>query len=142
MSNQLHDGESERRKQVKFRAPESQIEQFDKFVSQSDQYSSRSEAIRAAMGRLAGESDAFDTPLEPPADDTLRQCYAELVEICNPDGIIPHDLATSELSRQTGKSVAVVESAYIGKLWDRGYIRSITNFDTSSRSWKLAGWDK
>jgi Arc/MetJ-type ribon-helix-helix transcriptional regulator len=139
MSNKLPTGDVGSRKQVKVRADTELVERFDAFVEQSEEYSSRAGALRAAMSRMLGNADKSAAPLVPPEEDDLRESYLALVGMANADGIVPHELATAELSTQLGKSTAVVEHAVIGKLWDRGYLRQITNFNTSNRSWKLVG---
>jgi Arc/MetJ-type ribon-helix-helix transcriptional regulator len=141
MSKQIHDGEGDRRKQVKARADAAFVDEFDEWVEQSSEYSNRSEAIRAGMSRLMGaQTDGM--PLEPPQQsEALHDGYETLVEIANRNGYVPHDLAVNELQTALSKSQAVVEHTILGKLWDRGYIRSVANFSTSERSWKLVGVD-
>ncbi|MXR52303.1 hypothetical protein GRX03_11905 [Halovenus sp. WSH3] len=142
MSNQLPHSEDGGQKQVKVRADEELVERFDAHVEQSEQYSSRAEALRAAMKRSLSQADGTDAPrVAPTDDDMLREGYMTLVAIANSDGLIPHDLAVAELSTTLGKSEKVVERAVLGKLRRRGYLRQQTNFDTSNRSWKLRGAD-
>lgn len=140
MSNTLPNSE-DTRKQVKVRAGSQLVERFDQHVEQSDEYSSRAEAIRAAMNRMLGSADQ-NAPRTPPTDnDKLREGYLTLVAIANHDGVIPHELAVAELSTALGKSREVIEQTIIKKLRDRGYIGQRTNFTTSERSWKLRGVD-
>jgi len=142
MSSQLHDGESDRPKQVKFRAAESLVEDFDEAIEESTEYSSRAEGLRAAMSQMTGTAGESPTPRRPPTDnEALRNGYLTLVEIANPDGIIPHELAVSELSTTLGKSQKVIERAVIAKLRNRGYLRQQTNYTATNRSWKLRGFD-
>jgi Arc/MetJ-type ribon-helix-helix transcriptional regulator len=127
---------------VKFRSDAELVERFDAHVEQSEEYSNRAEALRAAMTRMLGSADETAAPRMPPTDnETLREGYLTLVAIANPDGVIPHELATAELSTALGKSRKVVERAVLGKLRNRGYVQQKTNFDTSYRSWKLRGVD-
>jgi RecA-family ATPase len=141
VSNKLPHSDSGGQKQVKVRADTELVERFDAMVEQSEQHDSRAGALRTAMSRMLGSADESAAPLVPPEEDDLQEAYLSLVGMANADGIIPHELATAELSTTLGKSTAVVEHAVIGKLWDRGYIRQITNFNTSNRSWKLVGVD-
>jgi len=140
MSNQLPHSDDGGQKQMKVRADEELVERFDAHVEQSSEYSSRAEAIRAAMKRVLGSAEETAAPRMPPTDDdTLREGYMTLVAIANPDGVIPHELATAELSAALGKSQKVVERAVLAKLRSRGYLQQKTNFGTSYRSWKLRG---
>lgn len=143
MSKQIHDGEADRRKQVKIRADAALVERFDAHVERSEEYGNRAEAIRAMMKRTLGNADETGAPQVPPTDDDqLREGYMTLVAIANPDGVIPHDLAVAELSTALGRSQKVVERTVLGKLRKRGYIGQKTNFTTSNRSWKLRGVDR
>jgi len=141
MSNQLHSGESERRQQVKFRANSELVERFDEMVAESDEYSSRTDALNALMRRELGAADEHRAPLEPPADEELRSAYLTLVELSNHEGTIPHEIATAELSMQLCKSQKVIGRRVLGKLRSRGYLRQLTNWNGSERSWKLRGMD-
>jgi len=141
MSSQLHDGESDRQKQVKLRADESLVEEYDEVVEKSDEYNSRSEAIRAHMRRASG-SDEWTTPRQPPTDNEgLREGYTTLCRIANSDGIISHELATAELSTTLGLSQTAIERAVLRKLRQRGYISQKTNWTGSNQVWKLRGID-
>jgi Arc/MetJ-type ribon-helix-helix transcriptional regulator len=139
MSNQLHSGESDRRKQVKFRADAELVSEFDEWVDQSDDYQSRADALRGAMRQMLG--DSTDAPLQPPADDDLRTAYLTMVQLANSDGIVPDDLATAELSVQLGQSERIVRRAYLAKLRERAYLGYQTNFTGSERSWTVRGLD-
>jgi Arc/MetJ-type ribon-helix-helix transcriptional regulator len=142
MSNQLPTGDVGSQKQVKVRADEELVERFDAHVEQSAEYSSRAEAMRAAMKRVLGSADETAAPRMPPTDDeTLREGYMTLVGLANAEGVIPHDVATAELSATFGRSTAAVEQTIIKKLRNRGYIQQKTNFTSTRRSWKLRGVD-
>lgn len=143
MSKQIHDGEGDRRKQVKFRADAALVERFDAHVEESEQYSNRAEAIRAMMKRTLGNADATGAPQVPPTDDDqLREAYMTLVAIANCDGVISHELAVAELSTALGKSRKVIERAVLSKLRSRGYLGQKVNATANNRSWKLRGWDR
>jgi Arc/MetJ-type ribon-helix-helix transcriptional regulator len=142
MSKQIHDGESDRRKQVKFRAGAELVERFDALVETSEEYSNRSDALRAAMRRMLGNGDEHAAPLAPPTDDELREAYLTLVGLSNYAGVVPHDIATSELSTRLAKSQEVVERRVLGKLRSRGYLQQLTNVQGTERAWKLRGLDR
>ena len=143
MSNQLHNGESDRRMQVKFRSDAGLVERFDALVEQSDQYDNRSEALRAGMERMIGSADETGAPQKPPTDnDHLREAYLTLVALANPDGVIPHELAVAELSTKLGKSRKVIERNILRKLRKRGYLGQKVNSIATDRSWKLRGVDR
>lgn len=141
MSNQLHDGESDRRRQVKFRADAELVERFDEMVAQNDEYSSRTDALVSIMRRELGAADEQRAPLNPPAEEQLRRAYLNLVQLSNYAGIIPHQIATNELSCQIAMSQKIIERRILGKLRDRGYIRQLTNIQGTERAWKLRGYD-
>jgi len=140
MSNQLHSGESARRKQVKFRADAELVSEFDQWVEASDDYQNRADALRGAMRQMLGDSTP-DAPLQPPADDDLRTAYLTMVQLANSDGIVPDDLATAELSVQLGVSERIVRRAYLAKLRERAYLGYQTNFTGTDRSWTVRGID-
>jgi len=142
MSKQIHDGESDRRKQVKFRADAELIERFDALVETSGEFESRANALRAAMRRMLGSGDEHAAPLAPPTDDELREAYLVLVGLSNYAGVVPHDIATSELSTRLAKSQEVVERRVLGKLRNRGYLQQLTNVQGTGRAWKLRGFDR
>lgn len=139
MSKQIHNGEADRRKQVKFRADSSLIEQFDEMVEQSDEFDHRADALRAAMRRSIGAADESSAPLEPPVEEELRTAYLTLVRLSNFAGIIPHDIAVAELSTTLAKNQKVIERRILGKLRRRGYLQHICNIQGTDRSWKLRG---
>jgi len=142
MSKQIHDEgrrESSRRAQVKFRADEGLLEQFDEYAEEN--HDSRSEALRYAMRRCLGAADDDVAPLYPPADDPLRTAYLRLVDIANADGVIRHDYAVAELNTLLGKRETTIERAVLRKLRSRGYLRQIANV-YGGRSWALRGWGR
>lgn len=141
MSNQLHRGESDRRQQVKFRCDERLVEEFDEMVADSDEYDNRSDALRAGMVRMV-DGGNFETPREPPAEEPLRSAYLALIPLTSPKGIVPHHVAVSELQSATGKSKTIIERRVLGKLANRGYIKHLTNWQGSARSWKVWGVDE
>jgi hypothetical protein len=142
MSQQLHSGETSRRKQVKFRADEGLVEEFDAFIENSDEYEHRSTGLKAAMRRMLGDADESDAPREPPADEELRTAYMALVGLANYAGIIPHKIATNELSTRLGKSQELVERTVLAELRSRGYLAHKTTWNSSYRAWKLRGVDE
>lgn len=102
MSKQIHD-ESQRRKQVKFRAPESIVEEFDQWCDEQDM--SRAEALRTQMRAVASAGEEYETPRQPPTDDDrLATAYRRLCAVANQDGIIREDTATSILATALGIS--------------------------------------
>jgi Arc/MetJ-type ribon-helix-helix transcriptional regulator len=142
MSNQLHRGEGDRRKQVKFRAGSDLVDEFDAMVQNSDEYQSRAEALRATMKRMLGDIAESDTPREPPADEELRTAYLTLVSLANYAGLIPHKIAINELSTRLGKSQELVERSVLAELRNRGYLAHKTTWNSSYRAWKLRGVDE
>lgn len=141
MSKQIHD-ETNRRKQVKFRADCELVEQFDHYVKTVDEYDNRADALRAAMTRMIGNVNESVAPLQPPTDEQLRTGYLAFVDLSNYDGIVPHEVATAELSTRLGKSQGVVERVIIGKLRKQNYIRQMTDWQGRNRAWKLRGMDR
>ena len=142
MSKQIHDGEGDRRQQVKFRADAELIERFDALVETSEEFESRAGALRSAMRRMLGSGDEHAAPLAPPTDDELREAYLTLVGLSNYAGVVPHDIATSELSTRLAKSQEIVERRVLGKLRSRGYLQQLTNVQGTERAWKLRGLDR
>lgn len=142
MSKQIHNGEGDRRQQVKFRAPESLIEEFDAFVDAAEEYDHRAHALRAAMRRMLGEADEADAPRQPPVEEELRTSYLALVALANYAGIVPHEVATVELSTRLGKNQKVIEKTVLTELRKRGYLRQLTNIQGTDRAWKVRGYDE
>lgn len=137
MSKHIHD-EPNRNGQVKIRVAEPLIEQFDHWVQDSE-YANRSEAIRKLMARAINGRDSA-APLDPPREEPLGKAYLLLVDIANHDGVIPHEIAVTELSTKLGKRKKIVERSVIQKLRERGYLRQSANL-YGERSWSLRGWD-
>ncbi|WP_436934994.1 hypothetical protein [Halovenus marina] len=140
MSKQIHD-ESQRRKQVKFRAAESLIDEFDALVDTSDEYDNRADALRSAMRRALGDADESDAPREPPADETLRSAYLALVSMANHRGVVPHDIAVAELSTQLARSQDIINRRVLGKLRKRGYLRQLVGERLVDRAWQVRGME-
>jgi hypothetical protein len=91
---------------------------------------------------MLGNGDEHAAPLAPPTDDELREAYLTLVGLSNYAGVVPHDIATSELSTRLAKSQEVVERRVLGKLRSRGYLQQLTNVQGTERAWKLRGLDR
>jgi hypothetical protein len=140
MSSQLHSGESDRRKQVKFRADEPLVEDFDDWVAQSDVYQNRTDALQAAMQQMMGESEDIQPPRQPPGESDLRTAYLTLVKHCNYQGIIRHRIALRRLNTKLGTGEEINED-HLSKLRQRGYIRQLTNAQSFRRSWVVRGVD-
>lgn len=136
----MHTDESKRKQQVKFRAEAELVEQFDAMVEESE-HEHRADALRSAMRRMIGASDQTHAPRQPPHEEELRTAYLSLVSLCNYAGIVPHEIATTELSTQLAKSKKVVERRILGKLRRRGYLRQLTNVQGSERAWQIRGVD-
>lgn len=141
MSKQIHD-EGDRRKQVKFRADESLIDEFDALVETNDEYDNRSDALRGAMRRMLGDADESDAPREPPVEETLRTAYLTLIGMANHRGIVPHDIAVAELSTQLARSQSIVNRRVLGKLRKRGYLRQLVGERTVDRAWQVRGMER
>ena len=142
MSKQIHDEsrrESGRRTQVKFRAEETLLEQFDEYAETN--HDSRAEALRHAMRLCLGAASDDTAPLYPPTDEPHRTAYLRLVDIANPEGIIRHEYALRELSTLLGKPTETVNHAVLKKLQRRGYLAGVSNV-YGDRHWKLRGWDR
>jgi len=139
--SRMHTDESKRKQQVKFRAESELVDQFDAMVEESDEHEHRASALRSAMRRMIGASDETHAPRQPPHEEELRTAYLSLVSLCNYAGIVPHEIATTELSTQLAKSQKVVERRILGKLRRRGYLRQLTNVQGSERAWQIRGVD-
>jgi len=140
MSKQLHRGEQDRRQQVKFRADEQLVAEFDAWVEASDEYDSRAEALRASMRRTLGDADETGAPREPPADEELRTAYLTLVSLANYRGTVPHKIAIHELTTKLAKSEDIINRSVLGELRNRGYLQQlVSKSDTSDRAWRVRG---
>lgn len=137
MSTDLPGGRSEedRDQQIRIRCPEKLVSDFDEFVTEHDEYSSRSEALRSLMRQEIGTTDN-DLPREPPKDDQLRAAYVRIVEMAGQSGTLPHDLITTELASDLGMSQKLVEHQIIHKLRRRGYLKQIANL-YGRRAWQV-----
>lgn len=142
MSKQVHDGETSRRKQVKFRADGELVERFDAMVENSEEYEHRSDALKAAMRRMLGAADTTDAPRIPPKDEELRSAYLCLVELANQSGHIPDELVRNELSTRLGKSAKLVERSILTELRRRGYLQLKVGWSSEYRGWKVRGVDE
>lgn len=136
MSEHIHD-ETKRGFQVKFRAPDNKVADFDDWV-ETTTYDSRADALRSLMEKAMHTTINEGTPLVPPSEQPLRKSYIRLTTIANHDGIIPHDVATSELGSYLGRQKGGIERTVLQKLRERIYIRQISNV-YGDRSWKLRG---
>ena len=141
MSQQLHDEgrrEQSRRQQVKVRADEELVDDFDEWVEASE-HDNRAAALRHAMRRCLGAADIERAPLVPPSDSRLRTAYLCLVDAANADGIVTGALARAELGTNLGATEPVVQQT-IRRLHDYGYLRRRTNV-YGTEAWALNGWD-
>jgi len=137
MSKQIHD-ESQRRKQVKFRAPEDVVEEFDEWCD--DQDVSRAEALRTQMRAVTAAGEEYDTPRRPPGDDDrLATGYRRLCAIANQDGVIREDTATSILATALGISKRETKPMVLRPLHERGYLTRQSNV-YGATSYHIAGW--
>jgi len=127
MSNQLHTGEEQRRKQVKIRAKEGLVEQFDEWCE--DQDVSRSEGLRDAMrSRVNGEGIEWQTPRQPPRDDErLATAYETLCAVANQDGVVREGTALSVVATKLGLSKAEIQAMALKPLAKRGYLSRESN---------------
>ena len=119
MSKQIHD-EADRRKQVKFRAPENLVEAYDDAVA-----GARSEALRQHMRQIVNDfgAPASDVqPFEAPDDSDLEAAYHALVETRNIDAIVPGKKARRVIAVQVAHADQKDAYAILKKLADRGYV--------------------
>lgn len=114
MSKQIHD-EDQRRKQVKFRADESLVEEFDATID-----GSRSEALREAMRTVVERTDG--DLVVPTDDEELADAYRWLVAHSNDRGNVPLRLARKNLAQTTGYSQEEVRRFVLVPLARRGYV--------------------
>jgi hypothetical protein len=114
MSKQIHD-EQQRRKQVKFRAPESLIEEFDEAIG-----TNRSAALRQLMKNRIGRAGELDTP----DDEDLAKAYRWLVEYVNSRGKTTVRLrhARNQLAQHMSSEANLLRSEIFRPLEERGYI--------------------
>jgi len=139
MTKTLHDGEADRKKQVKVRTDAELVKMFDESIA--DEYDSRAEALRSLMrAYVAGGSD--DLPREPPADETLRTVYRAMCELANHDGMVKKSLAETEIATQTGKSAEVVRTVYLAKLCRRGYLRFRSSVGSRQIAYEVLGYNE
>lgn len=138
MSKQIH-REEQRRKQVKFRAPEDVVEEFDQWVDDRDM--SRSEALRSHMRACVSGGQSYDTPCQPPTDnERLETAYRRLCAVANADGLIREDTVTSILASVLGISKAETKPMVLKPLLKRGYITRQSNI-YGDTSYRVAGWN-
>lgn len=139
MSKKICRDPGESSKQVKFRASGDTVDEFDAWVGESE-YKSRAEALRGLMERSMKGGAGMGMPLEPPEDESLSKSYKRLVEVASSKGVIPHDVATSELSSLIGRQKKSVERSVLSKLRERGYLKQTANL-YGDRAWTLRGWE-
>jgi hypothetical protein len=137
MSKQIHD-ESNRRKQVKFRADAELVEQLDNQTGDRN----RSDVLRELIRDRVESDESEDTPLVPPTDETLRTAYLALCEVANRSGVVRWDAGLSVLSSRLGLGKKEIEHIVIKKLHRAGYISRLSSFDQSDRAMRLNGWDE
>lgn len=113
MSSQLHDGESARKKQVKFRARESLVEQFDDVIE-----GPRAEAFREFMQETVDGGGDLDVPN---GDESLATAYRWLVAHSR-DGTVRLRRARNRLAVETGLSERDVRVELLAPLETRGYV--------------------
>ncbi|WP_229112954.1 hypothetical protein [Halapricum desulfuricans] len=137
MSKQIHD-ESQRRKQVKFRAPEHVVEEFDRWCD--DQDMSRAEALRSQMQAVVSGGAEYDTPLRPPGnDERLATAYRRLCAVANQDGVVREGTATSVLATVLGISKTETKPMVLRPLHERGYLTRQSNV-YGATSYHIVGW--
>ena len=138
MSNQLHDGEEQRRKQVKIRAPERLVEEFDEWCEA--QGKSRSEALRQSMKARTERTAEYDTPRQPPTDnETLARAYRRLCALASQDGSVPAETAVTALASTLNLDKTGVKRVALTPLDQRGYINYTSNV-YGSAAYEIAGW--
>lgn len=139
MSSRLRSGESQRKKQVKFRAPEELVEEFDEWCDERDK--SRAEALRAHVRACIEGTREYDTPRQPPTDDErLATAYRRLCGVANSDGIIREETAVSVLASVLGVSKTETKAMALRPLDKRGYLNRSANVYGAS-SYRIVGWD-
>lgn len=138
MSKQIHK-ESQRRKQVKFRADESMVDAFDEWVEESE-YSSRNEALETLVGNVVESGEQLGTPLVPPSEARLSRAYKRLCMAANRAGVVRAKTARRACAggpNNLGKDE--VDPLLLRPLHERGYISRLANVQGDT-AWKLVGW--
>ena len=118
MSKQIHE-ERQRRKQVKFRAGESLVDEFDEAIGDK----SRAEALRELM-QEAVDAPEHDGCLDVPDDADLAEAYRWLVRHTARKGkpTVRLHTAKRELSQARSMSKSGVRAELLMPLERRGYI--------------------
>lgn len=138
MSSHIHK-ESNRRKQVKFRADEPLVEAFDEWVEDSE-YASRNEALETLVGNVVEDGEELGTPLIPPRKSRLSRAYKRLCMAANQNGVIRAKTARRACAGgPQNLSKDEVEPLLLRPLQDRGYLRRLANVH-GDYAWKLVGW--
>lgn len=116
MSKQIHD-DTQRKQQVKFRAPEPLVDDFDDARDKS-----RAELFREFMEDIAG-NDTSEIII--PDDDDLAQAYQFLVNRARPYGdgkIVNFGDVQTKMSEQLNCPVDALKTRYLRRLRRQGYI--------------------
>lgn len=113
MSHTFRDGEQDRPKQVKFRAREELVEEFDATID-----GSRSEALRQFMEDVVGSVGELDVP----DNRELADAYRWLVRHRNRDDLVSVRRARKGLAEVTGYTRDDVRRYLLVPLARRGYI--------------------
>lgn len=116
MSRMHNDDESQRRKQVKFRADEQLVDEFDDAIDVS-----RSEALRQFMKARIERGHGLDEP----DDDELADAYRWLVEFTSRRGksTVRLGVALNRISQRLGYDQSGVRTEILQPLESRGYIK-------------------
>jgi hypothetical protein len=116
MSKHIHD-DTQRRKQVKFRAPEQLVEEFDNHIDKS-----RAEAFRDFMRDTVEDAD---TTAVVPDDDELETVYRWLLNRAAPydDSLIVNfGDVKSDLANAMDTNKDAIKRRYLRPLRSRGYL--------------------
>lgn len=103
------------RKTVSFRASDELVSRIE------DLPMSKSEFLRQAAAEKLERTP--ENGIEPPEDQELAKCYAELVEMANDNGHLPEDLAVNQLAQSLGRPAKQIRRTVLRPLSRRGYVQ-------------------
>lgn len=119
------------RRKITFRVSESLGQQLD-------ERENKSETIREALRQYLGSTDDYDTPLEPPADETLATAYRKTVDLADGRYIRPNAVLPA-LAAELGIPADVIRQSVMVSLESRGYIKLVSDGTGQQLRYKING---